>query len=428
MFNSIHLYVNKNKILFLLIGLASVFYWYIIHTLGGLDFVRNGLYSTPDSLEYKEYADWIAGRIESNSPKRTFFYPLLILVSDALMGYLGIWILQFLFWICGCVLVFETMMRLTYRPGLALLSFLLAASNISLIFFSAYALTELATFFFLSLLMHLLARYYKDLRNLRLGTALLFVLSILAAIRPVFQPLWYLIVIVFLLLQTRQLLRQPLFLLLIILALSPVLIQKAINLKNYGSGSSTEIANINLRNYFYRKVNFTVESPSPREFNHLPDSVHVAMQAAIEHVGKEEIMEYFLEYPGTTLWVYWDNVRENLRSGNAYINRETNRSLWKWTQNTNQNFVFFIHLVMTLLWLIYLVLFFRPGNKASRFVLFSGLVLFYLLYTTGVTYWAGDRLVLPTLSIWSILYPFLVFIIGFQRQHKANSIRKTEDE
>lgn len=405
---SIPHFLRRNKLAFLLAALASMFYFYVLHKLGSVDFIRDSLFSTEDSLEYRSYADWLSGSGEFSSPKRTFFYPLLILVSSGLFGYLGIWILQFFFWLAGCILVYSAALRFTKHTGIAVLAFVITASNISLVVYTAHVLTEIATFFLLTLFMYLLSFGYKDYKNPLIWSGLIFTISVLAAIRPVYQIIWYFWMVVSMVLIIKSLIRKPLFILLLLLATSPVLIQKAINKIEHGTYSSTSIADINLRYYFYRKVKFTVEAAPGQTFNALPDSVHTELKAQAKAVENTEVIGYLLNHPLAAMAVYWDNLSENLKAGNPYIDQKANRSLYKWTENINNNFIFYIHLLMTLLWMYYVAVHFRKKNKESHFIFISGLVLFYTLYTSGITYWAGDRLVIPAIAVWSVLYPVLI--------------------
>ncbi|MBI3501619.1 MAG: hypothetical protein HY063_07480 [Bacteroidetes bacterium] len=408
--------LEKSRLLLALSAIATIFYFYILYELGGIDFIKNSLFSTGDSLEYKEYADWLSGKIDYCNPYRTFFYPLIILISTKLLGFYGTWIFQFLFWISGSIFIFKTALRITGRKDLATVSFLFAVSNISLIVYTAHALTEVAAFFFLTLFMYLLSMAHKKNQKPVLCLSLTIIISVLATIRPVFQICWYFWLIAFFIINYKSIIRHPLQIFLIIIASSPVIIQKAINKTKHNTFSSTEIGDYNLRYYFYKKVNFFVTDTFNQSYNELPDSIHAGLKEKASQLSNAEIVSYLFFHPCETIEVYWDNITENLKQGNPYIDRKTNYSLSKWTENTNHNFIFYIHLIMTFLWIYYLIKNFSKSNLESHFIFLSGLMLFYILYSSGITYWAGDRLVVYVAAVWSVLYPFLIFQLALKNK------------
>jgi hypothetical protein len=406
-------FLNRNKLILLLSILAGIFYFIIIQNLGSIDFIKSSLYFTKDSLEYKSYADWISGNSETGIFYRTFLFPLLIFISEKLLGFYGIWIFQFVFWLTGCILVFQTMLRLTRRNDLSMLSFVIVVSNISLIVYTAHALTETSTFFLLTLLMYLLTFAGKEHKKPFILLSIIFVLAALAAIKPLFQPAWYFGIIVIIIVHFNLIIYKPQLILIFILASSPVIIQKSINKINTGSYSSTKIADNTLRYYLYKKVKFYTDinknQQINRNFNELPDSAQTSLNSNVSKVEKADMMKYLLSHPIASLKVYWENIHENLGSGNPYIDRRKNHVLSKWTENINHNFIFYIHLLMTFLWIYYIARNFKNHSIESHFILIGGLLTFYILYSSGISFWAGNRLIIPAIAVWSVLYPLMVY-------------------
>lgn len=406
-------FIKKATLLAILIALAGSFYLIIIYNLGSFGFIKNSLFFSGDSLEYKAYANWISGG-DTFIPYRTFFYPFLIFVSEILPGFYGIWILQFVFWIAGCILVFHTMLRLTGKKALAVLSFMIVVSNISLIVYTAHALTETVTFFFLTLFIYLLTFARKDKPVIFLS--LIFILSVLATIKPLFQLIWYFGIIVILIVNIKSILYKPMLIWMIILSSSPVIIQKSINKIMNGSFSSSQIANNTLRYYLYKKVKFYVASDDRKNinknFNDLSESDQASLDVRVSQDKMKDIYKYLISHPIATIAVYSDNIYQNLSSGNPYIDRKKNYSLAKWTENVNNNFIFYIHLVMTILWMVYLIRNFKKQDQDSRFILISGLLVFYVLYSSGISFWAGNRLIIPAIGMWGVLYPLLIYKIS----------------
>jgi len=414
---SIYNFLRRSTIIVILSFGAGIFYFIIIQQLGSAEFIRDSLFFSGDAQEYKAYANWISGG-DTFIPYRTFFYPLLIFISEMFLGFYGIWILQFGFWLAGSILVFQTTMRLTGKKILAGLSFVIVVSNISLIVYTAHALTEVTTFFFLTLFINLVTGSEKDKLFNLLG--LIFILSVLATVKPLFQFIWYIGIILILIFQFKSILLRPILILLLLISASPVIVQKSINKIMNGSYSSSEIADNTIRHYLYKKVKFSVDSDKSqdktRNFDDLSETDQDSLNHAVSHDGKMRIFTYLISHPITTFSVYCDNIHQNLSSGNPYIDRKKNYSLAKWTENVNNNFIFYIHLIMTLFWIYYVLSNYRKSEPLWNFILISGLLTFYILYSSGISFWAGNRLIIPAIAIWSVLYPLIIYSIFFNRK------------
>ncbi|MFH0894978.1 MAG: hypothetical protein V2A54_11145 [Bacteroidota bacterium] len=407
---SICCFLHTNKDLILLTVLAAAFFFYILNLLGSFEFINSSMFSTGDSNEYREYSVWIAGNADYCNPARTFFFPFLIMLSFKICGITGIWLMHFLMWLAACILIYLTVKKLTVNRWMPFVSMVLAATSVSLIVYCAHALTEITTFFLLSLLSFILAGYFKKMNKKWGFSAAVFVVALLASTKPLFLILFYFTVIITIFVYLKHRIFRLSIFLLLLAASSPVIIQKWINLTQHGTFSSTKIADLNYRDYFYRKVKFYAEDKTGSDYNFLPDSMHSQMFAAVEKTEKREITAYLISHPSSVIRVYSDNIEENFCSGNPYIDKKKNHSLRKWVENTNHNFIFILHLLMTAVWIFYMLKFIRKRPSEYFTVLFLGMLNFYILYTSGITYWAGDRLIVPAIALWSALYPLLVFL------------------
>lgn len=368
----------------------------------------NSLYSTGDSLEYLEYSQWLNGETSYCNPVRTFFYPLLILISTKLFGYYGLWILQFLLWLFGCILIYITVKKIT-NEILAVISFLIAVINISLICYTAFALTEVTAFFLLAFLSYLIS----NSKGSPFSISFILVLSILVTVKPFFLSILYFITIAFLIINFKNIYRRPILILMLILSLSPIIIQKSINKIEFGTVLfNTHVADINLKQYFYRKTKYYVEnsfsSDFKNDFNNLSANEVLISKNAAMQLEKQEIIKYLIKHKKYSIMVYWDNLKENLKSGNPYL--DSNLKLKKLSNNINSNFIFRIHLIMLFLWLYFIIVKIKLVKTFGfRFVLWNGIFAFFILYSSGISFWAGDRLVVSATSVCCILYSGLIY-------------------
>jgi hypothetical protein len=386
---------------------AVVVYLVLFNSFGGITYLSETVFSTGDSQEYLAYADWISGNSDYCNPNRTYLYPLLITIARSIGGNTGIWLMQFLLWFTGCVLTYATVFRLTQKKTPAAIALVLAASSVSLMVYTHHGLTEVAAFAALAALLFLFGGNRKKIVPLY---AAVFISGILAAIKPQFLPLFYVHFAITLIYSARELFRKPVLILVAAFSFLPVAVQLLINKTQYGSFSNSGIAAYNLRNSVYKKVLFIVEenhSGAMRDFDLLPDSVYTHLNTKVQTPSDAEIKSFLAKHKTELLNVWSDNVLDNLQSGNPYINNETHHSLRKFIENFNHNILFGLHCLGLIAGLFYVFLNFRKRSALFGFIFICGAVFYYQIITTGTVYWAGDRLLVSSVALWSVLYVVL---------------------
>ncbi len=402
-------FIFHNPLLIMLNLFAIGFYAFIIYDFGALSFIKNNLYLTSDSLEYLGYSKWLSGESDYCDAARTYFYPLLLMIANGLFGLIGPWIMQLLFWIIGCNLVYLSISKLTGRPFLSVISFLIVSTNISVIVYSTHALTETTVFFFLGCLSYLLAIGIGKFNKGYLFFSITFLLTLLVVTKPLYGYLWFLYLLMILIFHFRNLLKKPLLILLFLLASIPFIGQMAINKSHLGTFSNNVIANYNYKTYFFRKVKYFAETNPHNNFDKLPDSVHASMIKKIEPIGDSEIRTFIFSNPIAVGEVIWDNLNQNLNSGNPYIPLKYHETMCKWV-SFSATILFYFHLLMTGLWIYFLWNRFKERRASIYlFIFFIGVMTYFILYTSAISFWAGDRLISPAIVLWSGLYPLLIF-------------------
>jgi hypothetical protein len=416
-------FYKKNFIIILLTSLGVLFYFLIFYQIGSFENLKFSLYATGDSREYGEYADWLRGRTTYFNAYRTYFFPLIILISRAIWGYYGIWIIQFIFWISACILIYRTVMRFSGNQLLACISFLVATTNVSLIVYTTHALTEISTFFFLSLFAFSLSYIRIEEKNIKNIIPAIFIISVLTTLRPVFQIYWYLMILIALICNLKSYTRKPILFLALVAALIPTLVQLSINKINDGTFSNTKIAEHNLRYYMYKEVRYNEEMTGKIPYNDLPDSIHRQLKIQASKIEKQEIVNYLLHHPKKTISVFLSHIRENLTRGNPYIDRNKNYELSKWVENTNNNFIFYLHIIFLIIWIYYIIKHFKSFPKNYLGIFSGGILLFYILISSGIANWSGDRLVVYTVAIWAVLYPVLIYDLITSKNRNHNNMK-----
>jgi hypothetical protein len=413
--NKILNFLSQNSLLIILCVAAAVFYFVILHQLGSIDFIRKSLYYTGDSQEYRDYAKWLSGKSDYCNPFRPFFYPLIILISTLTMGFLGIWYVHIVFWLSACILVYLATYRITGKKILAAISFVLIASNISVIGYTAHALTETTVLFFLSILIYLLTGIQKNRMNL---VYIILVLSLMVAVKPGYQPIWYLAILSILILKFKMIIKHPRIILWFLLVCAPVFIQKTINKFKHNTFTTTQIADFNLKEYFYRKVKFYVDNDTvdysnmDHKFDMVTDSSHAEFTKQTNLIPKSQIMRYLASHLPVSWYIFRTNLEGNICSGNICIDDKNNHELRRWTERLNRERIYKLHKYMFWLLLFYLIISIKKRTTAEYlFILFSGALSFYIIISSGITFWAGDRLIAPAITAWASLYPVIIYFL-----------------
>lgn len=421
---------KKNVLLITLNVLAIILCFYLLNAMGIIEHIHKTVFFCPDSREYFDYAKWISGNNGVCNPYRTFFYPLVLLFAEKAEGTCGIWYLQIFLWLCSCNLIYLTVLRYTGKKTLAVFSFILTASNISLIVYTAFALTEIITFFMLSVFAFSFTLSKWNNKNNLLMFFILFVISTLASIKPLFQIIWYAAILIILISQLRKIINKPLMILFLLLASTPVITQTVINKMMFNTFRSTSIADLNIRDYFYRKTRFYIAKNTipyaqiDQYFGALPDSVVKKQKYEISLLSNSEIIKVLLTHWKYSLVVYQNNLVDyNLKAANQLmlINTDTLK-YGMWTKTYNKSF-YYIHLIMLCIWIYYLFSNFKRRTSLEYlYVLLCGVLSNYILYTSGITFYAGDRLIVSAIGIWGSLYVVLIYLV-FEKNEFLKKIR-----
>ena len=69
-----------------------------------------------------------------------------------------------------------------------------------------------------------------------------------------------------------------------------------------------------------------------------------------------------------------------------------------------------VHYVfIVLVFLLLIILLIKKDYPTFIFLLFTYSLGAYLIISTGISFWQGDRLTLPAISIWAFIYPLVLF-------------------
>lgn len=393
---------RRNIELIILTGIGMVVYIFVFLNLN-IDVSNEIAYSTVDSKSYLDVANWLENGVDTEQvSKRPLLYPIILLVATKIGGVYGIWLLQVLFWFFSLNFIFLAIKSLTKSTVTAFIGALVFMLNLSVIALTLHALTEVTTIFLLSMLGYFLTKKMKDYREpqfLHLG--LLF-LVLLTLVKPAFSlPLYAVLFIVFPIFYLKKHLKYPKHFLKLVLILLPLIIQLTIVKTKYDELTVSTIGPKTFTNYFVAQGVESIESIERKE----------ALEKANAFKGDEE-----LDYVYDNISVYskqfvW-NIVNNINGRPVFLLYPVGNENFEFAEfmKAYNGLTFRLHYLFVILILPLLIILLWKKNYPLLFLLgFFYTLGLYLIVTTGISFWQGDRLTLPAIATWSFLYPSIIY-------------------
>ena len=394
--------VHKYELLVVPLVLAGT-YFLIVLSFGYLQHLHDTMFWTVDSNSYKAVADWIWGLENTKFTLiRPLFYPLMLGLSRNLAGIFGIWSYQFTLWLISGLLLYRSINIATNNIFLSVGGVLIFTGNLTLMLLTLHALTEVTVIFLLTVLIILIINKRRH-KATQYWFWIIFVVSLLTITKPVFSLLLLPVLIYripFFILELKDQGHRLRFLTYLFLALSPVLIQLSLMKVKHDEFSISQIGPRTAANYYL-----------PRVFR---DVNHISLAEARKHTkdfDRKEIFEYLLTHHQSSLRTYLITLKENVAAESNFINRpDTHSRLFRYMKLTNEGYLF-LHILMLPPSILVLMTLFKRRNWADLemviFLMYSGLI---IVLTSGITFSQGDRIVLPSLPLWIVLYSIILSI------------------
>jgi hypothetical protein len=375
-------------------GVALAVYGLVAAQMGFFSHMSSSLFWSFDSHTYREVAHWLlgAGPYTLETTHRTFLYPLLLGLAERIGGDPAIWLLNFVCWIGMVNLASVATLRLTGRPTIAAVVFLVLATNASLIVLSMQALTELVTAFLLSLWIVGLAWSKLPPARGREVVLLLLPLSLLTVVRPQFQVQLVLALILLAISIWRLRGRRVLPSAVAVACLVPVMFQVALMASVNHTFGISQSGDAELRLYYVSQVYATL--------NGLPDDL-VAARNVVGGWSDGQALSYLTQHPKTAADTLITNLHRNLTSGSNFVDATQVPALASAIQNTNRLYlkihVVFLPIVLLALW---------RRRDVRLLLLYLSAALVTLLPSLIVD--QGDRYVAVALPLWAVAYGLAV--------------------
>lgn len=388
--------------LYILNGLAVAVYFVVFSNLNQ-NVSHEIVFSTPDALTYMDVANWIANGIDSESVSiRPILYPLILMITTNIGGAYGIWMMQVLFFILTINFTFLGIKKLTRSYVFSFLGAIIIMSNLSLIALTLHALTEVTTVFLLSTMLFFLSRKINNFREVSFFHSSLFFLVLLTILKPVFLiPLFGVLFIVFPLFYFKKYWKGPKNFLKLLLILLPLFIQYSIIKIKYDQTKISLISSWVFSNYFVAKGIQEIESVD-----------YSKAKIKVKSFSSEDQTNYIVDHIPLYFRLFKKNIINNITGKSRFLlypkGYENNQlAVFMKTYNIKTLKVHYIFIVLVFLLLIILLI--KKDYPTFIFLLFTYLLGAYLIISTGISFWQGDRLTLPAIGIWAFIYPLILF-------------------
>jgi hypothetical protein len=343
------------------------------------------VFSSPDSHEYRQVADWIFGTRGSAdaSAWRPFLYPVILGLTDLVGGATAVWLLNLVMWFAAPNIAAAAAYRLVKSEWAAILAFLALATNVSLILLTYQALTEIITVALIVTWIYGLSHLTARLGSTQVVWSLL-PLTLLVVVKPEFELLLGVMAVVLAVLVWRSPARGTAGVA-FAACLLPIAIQLAVMVTfNHYLGIST-IGDSTIRGYFLARLYMTI--------NHTND-FNAARQQVIG-LSNLEAARLVLSHAGDAIAVFSTTLKDNLLAGSNFILPEANKHLNSVVVWTNRAYalmlVALVPLAAAALWRA------RDGRLALL-----GVGTLNVFLSGGLSFYQGDRLTVIALPLWSI--------------------------
>ena len=372
----------------------------------GFELSEEAMFSSNDSGSYLDVAKWILQGEETLATSiRPIFYPILIGIPYLIFGATGIWVLQFACWLITVNLTFLSAKKWSNNPRVGWLATIGIILNLSFIALTFHALTEVVTTALLAVLFYHVVSYSKKYDEVKFGVKLLLIFVALTLVKPAFfYPTIFCFILV--LFGYRKSYRvTPKKLIFPLLIIIPILLQMTIVQVRHGSFTVSKIAGVTFEHYYYAQCVRNIEGIEDNQ-----ESI-----AFVDEMSSGERKDYILEHKGVFVAQFAENVILNLKSDPVFLDGEyVDKSDLAFNYMRYYNvFALLVNVLgIALLSILFLRAFFKRDKEVWIPLLCIGGLSSYFLFTTGLSFWQGDRLVLPAIALWMPLFAVLFYRSG----------------
>lgn len=391
--------------LIILNALAIFFFvasWFIL----GFELNADVMFESSDSKSYLELANWLFHGGETDSTAiRPVLYPVLLGIFYSVFGSFGVWLMQFACWLLTLNLTFVGVTKWSQNAKVGWIASMVMMVNLSLLAHTFQGLTEVVTTALLSVLFFHVVNYWKRYNQPQFGVKLLLIFVALTLVKPVFYYPTLLCLIAVFVAYRKVYFSAPKRLIFPLLVIVPLFFQMTLVQWRHGSFQVSQIAGITFENYYFaqcvRSIEGVEDEQESKEF--------------VAGLSSNERKDYMLLHKGTFVKQFAENVVLNIKGApdlltDRYIKRFN--GAYTFMEFYNLGALIVNVLGTFVLIFVFLKAFFKRNKDRWVPLFIIGGLLSYFLFTTGLSFWQGDRLTLPAVALWIPLYAVLFYRLG----------------
>lgn len=362
----------------------------------------------PDSKSYMGVGQWLIGNVPTEEVSywlsvRPFLYPIIVLITTSIGGFKALWFVQFIFWICSFFFVFKAIKLLSSRIW-AWIGAVIYLANFSTIPATFHALTETVTLMLLTYLFYIIIKHRTKLFELKTFHKVLAILVVMVLIKPVFSIPIFAILITGLILHYKKYLKMPKKLAVLLLILLPMIGQMSFIKYQFDAFKVSTISDHTIKLYIvaqtYAAMDDTMSLNTARE--------------ELRGMGKDDYNSWIMNHPTELFNSFKKNLRSNVFADAVFFRDTKNFSRSVFMDYQEHLYAKLIKLHKLMLYfslpiLGFLFLYFE--RKEALVFLIGGTFLAYFILSTGVSFYQGDRLVLPSWGLAVVLYTLLLYTL-----------------
>ncbi len=371
----------KRSTLLILNLIAVVSYLFVGWAAGSIGHVDTSVFSSQDSREYREYADWIFGARPSSvaSNWRPFLYPLLLGLAERVGGVRGVWLLNVAVWFTALNFCAAATYRFVKSEWAAALVFLVLATNLSLMMLTYQGLTEPTVIALLAIWVYGLSRLTPRPTPGQIAWLLLPV-TLAVVVKPEFEFLLAVlavIVVVGIIRSDARGLATAVF----AACLIPVGIQLWVMAHFNGYFGLSNVGTRALREYYLPRLDVAIGQSTDLE----------AARLRMADISYADAARYVANHFVDAVLVFASTVRDNLLAGTNFLSDHPHI---EFAILVTQLTFFVVLLVMIP---IVCVALWRARDGRLALMCFAVLIVFL---SSGVDYNQGDRYAVVGLPLW----------------------------
>ena len=371
----------KRSTLLILNLMAVITYLVVGWTAGSFGHIDASVFSSQDSREYREVADWIFGARPSSvaSNWRPFLYPLLLGVAERVGGVRGVWLLNVAVWFIALNFCAAATYRFVKSELAAILVFVVLATNLSLMMITYQGLTEPTVIALLAIWVYGLSRLTRRPTPAQVAWVLLPV-TLAVVVKPEFEFLLAVVAVVLVVGIIRSA-ERGLAAAVFAACMIPVGIQLWVMVHFNGYFGFSNVGTRALREYFLPRVDVAIGQSSDLQ----------AAQLRMAGISYSDATRYLLNHAGDAVLVFASTVRENLLAGSNFL---TGHPHIEFAILVTQLTFFAVLIAMIP---IVCVALWRARDGRLALTCFAALNVFL---ASGVDYNQGDRYAIVALPLW----------------------------